>query len=495
MNQKYLSPEIRKELEILENTDDINIMATICGRRLAENSSMQVLWEYRKWFKIIEESEILDVEGFRPTISAQYMLVCDFERAMELVRPYSEESFFYRVIENVLPCNTDQEYLESLKWFDSHGISAFSGIMPTMGKPTVYNGMRDYSGFAKDPEKYAELKQLVLTNAGGCERNIVVDVMEAERLYLSGDSFKALVKILALIPIIREKKDARTLFVALALQMRIMAFNGEVASASPMMDGLRQQMKKDGSPEFIPNLLAMEAWTNMQMGRHAEVAHWIEEEAPNEFGEYCILDSYQYVMKLRGYIMEDKPMLAASLASGMLKMLEICLRPMDICETETLFAISEFRRGDHESAFGHLSRALEIAEDRDVERIVADEGTAILPVLDAYRKARRAGTTDCCGGTMDYLMKIRKEAAQVADIFPHYLEGASGAHEKLALSTAELKVLKDLAAGKNNGEIAEDLCISVNTVKFHLKNVFKKLGATNRREAVNEAVARGLVKK
>jgi DNA-binding NarL/FixJ family response regulator len=61
------------------------------------------------------------------------------------------------------------------------------------------------------------------------------------------------------------------------------------------------------------------------------------------------------------------------------------------------------------------------------------------------------------------------------------------------LSNREVDVLRLVAAGKANREIAESLSISENTVKFHLKNILIKLNVSNRTEAVMVAVKRELI--
>jgi LuxR family maltose regulon positive regulatory protein len=61
------------------------------------------------------------------------------------------------------------------------------------------------------------------------------------------------------------------------------------------------------------------------------------------------------------------------------------------------------------------------------------------------------------------------------------------------LSDRELDVLRLLADGQTNQEIARTLCVSVNTVKTHLKNVYGKLGVSNRREAAARAKEVGLI--
>jgi len=63
-----------------------------------------------------------------------------------------------------------------------------------------------------------------------------------------------------------------------------------------------------------------------------------------------------------------------------------------------------------------------------------------------------------------------------------------------ALTPREQHVLKLLAQGLQNKEIAAELVITERTVKFYVSSILSKLGAGNRTEAVTLAVQRGLVK-
>jgi DNA-binding NarL/FixJ family response regulator len=68
-----------------------------------------------------------------------------------------------------------------------------------------------------------------------------------------------------------------------------------------------------------------------------------------------------------------------------------------------------------------------------------------------------------------------------------------GAARKAGLSEKEAKVLAQLAGGRSNQQIAQRLWLSEQTVKFHLRNIYRKLGVSNRTEAVRFAFDRHLV--
>ena len=61
------------------------------------------------------------------------------------------------------------------------------------------------------------------------------------------------------------------------------------------------------------------------------------------------------------------------------------------------------------------------------------------------------------------------------------------------LTTAELRVLQFLPSHLSFPEVAEQLCVSPNTVKSHARAVYRKLNATSRAEAVDRARECGLL--
>ncbi|MDB5468631.1 MAG: helix-turn-helix transcriptional regulator [Caulobacter sp.] len=76
---------------------------------------------------------------------------------------------------------------------------------------------------------------------------------------------------------------------------------------------------------------------------------------------------------------------------------------------------------------------------------------------------------------------------------PAAFDGNPRAQAALGISVRELAVLKELAAGHSNKEIAQRLHVSPNTVKTHVARLFEKLEARRRTDAIARARELGLV--
>lgn len=73
------------------------------------------------------------------------------------------------------------------------------------------------------------------------------------------------------------------------------------------------------------------------------------------------------------------------------------------------------------------------------------------------------------------------------------VEGNPNAKAALGISERELEVLREIASGRSNKEIAAQLNVSPNTIKTHVSRLFEKLGARRRTEAILKARELGIV--
>ena len=119
--------------------------------------------------------------------------------------------------------------------------------------------------------------------------------------------------------------------------------------------------------------------------------------------------------------------------------------------------------------------------------LTADEAAAMLETL-TEKGHLQLRTED---GMQTYALPHRslRELPQPSPAGPHPTSGTSEGHGPRTqdLSERELEVLALLASGRTNSEIAGDLFVAVGTVKSHVNNIYQKLDARNRAEAVARA--------
>jgi LuxR family transcriptional regulator, maltose regulon positive regulatory protein len=124
-----------------------------------------------------------------------------------------------------------------------------------------------------------------------------------------------------------------------------------------------------------------------------------------------------------------------------------------------------------------LAKALTLAETDGFLRLFLEEGSLISELLPKVRQAAPRLV-----GQLLQAFSI-KRASQKAS--PPVNNGLIN-----TLSEQELRVLNLIVIGKSNQEIAEELFISIGTAKWHVHNVFQKLGVGNRPQAI--ALARDM---
>jgi LuxR family maltose regulon positive regulatory protein len=146
-------------------------------------------------------------------------------------------------------------------------------------------------------------------------------------------------------------------------------------------------------------------------------------------------------------------------------------------------------QGDNAGSLASLERALNIAEPEGYIRVFVNEGEPMRLLLEEYQglikkkiRDRRDGKSLRFLTYTDTLLAAFTPSAPVEKIKPENLLEA--------LSERELDILRLIATGRSNQEIAEILFIAVSTVKSHINHLYGKLGANRRTQAI--AVARDL---
>jgi LuxR family maltose regulon positive regulatory protein len=94
------------------------------------------------------------------------------------------------------------------------------------------------------------------------------------------------------------------------------------------------------------------------------------------------------------------------------------------------------------------------------------------------------------GAAQEHLNRVVQAFAPAG---PGGMTAAAGSGLIEPLTARELEVLSLIAAGRRNQEIANELVVTLETVKKHTSHIFDKLGAANRTQAVAHARRLGLI--
>jgi LuxR family maltose regulon positive regulatory protein len=148
------------------------------------------------------------------------------------------------------------------------------------------------------------------------------------------------------------------------------------------------------------------------------------------------------------------------------------------------------QRGRSKEALAALARALSIGEPEGYVRIFIAEGA---PMQELLRQAAQKGIMVNYVERLLAAMGAPPLTAALAAIPPSSAPPARPSPLVEPLSGRELEVLRLLAAGLANKEIAEELVISLGTVKNHLKSIYGKLEVDSRTRAVARGRELGLV--
>lgn len=181
----------------------------------------------------------------------------------------------------------------------------------------------------------------------------------------------------------------------------------------------------------------------------------------------------EYLLLLRLLLAQGDYDAALSLAERLFHMAESTKRAGRMIEILTLQALIFQGKKDMDQALAVLAKAISLAQPEGYARVFLDEGTAMVK-LHYLAKSHRADS-----GYLSELLSAESVGSK-----PEPLP-AQGLIEPL--TDREIEVLKLIESGCSNQDIAGRLVISIPTVKRHISNIYAKLGAKSRTQAVSLA--------
>ncbi len=274
--------------------------------------------------------------------------------------------------------------------------------------------------------------------------------------------------------------DVRAMIAGYLLAARLNLTEGDKAAAGESLERARPLVDNASFSDWTSRFerLQLEFWLAQDRTRTA--VKWADEmlrgdtlEAQSETAEKQLAIARVLIVK------GDMPSLERSVAllRSLLPAAEAEGRTGVTVEGLTLQALVYWKRGEPAIAMTSLERALRLAEPEGYLRIFVDLGLPMARLL---------------------------QESKARDVMPEYVETILSAFSGDLISTTrealpepltsrEQQILKLIAAGLTNREIAEQLVISPETAKKHAANICSKLGVSNRTEAAARARELGLM--
>jgi LuxR family maltose regulon positive regulatory protein len=215
----------------------------------------------------------------------------------------------------------------------------------------------------------------------------------------------------------------------------------------------------------------------LQQGRIDEALRWARERGLSAQDALAYPREFEHITLARVLIARSEDGDALRLLERLLADAEAHGRTGGAIEILVLQTVAHRAQGHMASALDPLKRALTLAQPEGYVRIFVDEGE---PMQGLLRHAVAAGMSSAYVGR---LLSAFDEPTQKAL--------AAGLAEPL--TARELEVMRLVAVGMRNQEIADQLVISLPTVKRHIANAYGKLGVGHRTEAVARANGLGLL--
>jgi LuxR family transcriptional regulator, maltose regulon positive regulatory protein len=269
-------------------------------------------------------------------------------------------------------------------------------------------------------------------------------------------------------------------FVAMA---RLREAEGNLTAALALLDEAERLYVPGPDPDLRP-VGALKARVWLAQGNLAEALAWVRERRLTAADDLDYRHEFEHLTLARVLTAqcgrEGDPRLcreAVALLDRLLSAAEAGERTGSVIAVLVLQTLAHQARGDIAGAHAALERALTLAEPEGYVRTFVDEGEAMRALL-GHAAANGPGSA--------YTRRLLSAFGEPAP-FPSTSLQAVSAELVEPLTRREVEILRLIAVGLRNQEIADRLCLSVSTVKRHIANAYGKLGVGHRTEALVRA--------
>jgi LuxR family transcriptional regulator, maltose regulon positive regulatory protein len=246
---------------------------------------------------------------------------------------------------------------------------------------------------------------------------------------------------------------------------------GDLSRAHELVKSMEARIQ---NPALLPEIQDAQALFSIQEDQPSSLAWWVKLSSEENRNTLHMQKERKVFTLARLRILEGRPKDALDLLESWKVDLIENGRVRSQVEASLIEALAYRADSDLAQAVPSLIDALTLGQSKGFRRLFLDEGTRLAALLQAALPSIPNRTLSLFATTL-----LRSFPAELTA----HLTKTGPSIQIEALSHQELRVLRLLVAGMSNADIARELVVSNNTVKTHVKSIYRKLNVKSRDEA------------
>jgi LuxR family maltose regulon positive regulatory protein len=272
----------------------------------------------------------------------------------------------------------------------------------------------------------------------------------------------------------------------------VLEMSGDTERSQALIESAMKRVRKYGNEKVVEQLQALSALLHLRRGDISFANRWAESSGLRSEDEPDYLNELAHTTYARWLIATGRAGEARALLTRLRGAAAAASRGHALIEILILQALAHQALANEAEALEALDEALRLAEPESYVRSFVDEGEPLSKLLARALKQNGKRWEAETPELLRYALRLNEAFGPIAPVQKSRLPQAEAGdlpwwYVKDPLSDRELEVLRLVAQGLSNQEIADKLFLSAGTVKRHMSNIYQKLDVHSRTQAVDRA--------
>lgn len=487
--------QVMQALEMFQKCRHVGLISEILIENAKYNPSITYIYELRKYYLEMDETAVKGrveliaglcmIQSLRLDVEKSeywYSVLQEKERMAEGKTKRLAKSYL-AYLDIALPHRGSSNIADLIKKSAALLMNreiSLPEFSITSNAPTMMNGGKDFCEWSRRDKELANTLGKIIPLVLGKAGEGLVELALAESSFEKGlDDYE----VMRLIAKGQMKADAagrlEQSYVGAGLMARLHLYNGHPEDARELLVSFRERAAAEEKQKIVWNIENMLCQIAMYTEQKTEVDAWLL-QAPDENQEFYCMERYRYLTKVHIYLAMKRYDAANALLQKLLYYARIYGRTYIQMECELLDVLLQKELGLPWE--DHFQKLLSWAESYGFTRVISQEAGMVYRLLKVKNWAFRDNS---------YKKRLFAETEKMAKQYPGYMSFQGKLEEPI--EDKALQILKLQALGCSNEVIAEELHISVSTVKYHCRENYRKLGVNGKAAAIAEARKRRLI--